>query len=387
MCTLPRRIDFTLGELRCTAIHGGATRINRFIEGLNAALDLLPDWATGKDGVRIGTLDPVALGRIDNPFANAASDAGTSAAEAFRTALSQTHVETPDLFGGGAQSARSRAEAYTEAAGMLSDAAARPMVAWQALQTAMAAAGTEGADALSAASDAAGALTEGLEGASRSAGGAGTATKKAAEDAATGWQAVTQSLADYAKGAMDWGKGLGESLTSAFQGAESAFRSFVTTGKLDFKSLVSSILADLATLAFRNSVLGPLANWLSAGLGGIFAPVKHAGGMVGDPGPGRRVPALAFAGAPRMHAGGWAGLKPDEVPAILQRGERVLSRAELARGARGQPGGGVSISIDARGAQTGVAEQIDAKLRAALPEITRLAKAGVADGRRRGQAL
>ncbi|MCB1436993.1 MAG: metallophosphoesterase family protein [Rhodobiaceae bacterium] len=31
MCTLPRRIDFTLGELRCTAIHGGATRINRFI--------------------------------------------------------------------------------------------------------------------------------------------------------------------------------------------------------------------------------------------------------------------------------------------------------------------------------------------------------------------
>ena len=31
-----------------------------------------------------------------------------------------------------------------------------------------------------------------------------------------------------------------------------------------------------------------------------------------------------------MHAGGWAGLKPDEVPAILQRGERVLSRPETA---------------------------------------------------------
>lgn len=368
-------------------LNGVVTRINRFIEGLNAALDLLPDWATGTDGVRIGTLDPVALGRIDNPFSGAASDAGTSAAEAFRTALSQTHVETPDLFGGSAASTRSRAEAYTEAAGMLSDAAARPRTAWQALQTAMAAAGTEGADALSAASEAAGALTEGLDGAGRAAGGAGAAAKKAAEDTATGWQAVTQSLADYAKGAMEWGTGLGESLVSAFQGAESAFRSFVTTGKLDFKSLVSSILADLATLAFRNSVLGPLANWLSAGLGGIFAPVKHAGGMVGDPGPGRRVPALAFAGAPRMHTGGWAGLKPDEVPAILQRGERVLSRAELARSARGQPGGSVSISIDARGAQTGVAEQIDAKLRAALPEITRLAKAGVADGRRRGQAL
>jgi hypothetical protein len=90
-----------------------------------------------------------------------------------------------------------------------------------------------------------------------------------------------------------------------------------------------------------------------------------------------------------MHSGGWAGLRPDEVPAILQRGERVLSRAEVASGvSRGGAGaGGVSISIDARGAQAGVAEQIDAKLRAALPEIARLAKASVADGRRRGQSL
>ena len=29
---------------------------------------------------------------------------------------------------------------------------------------------------------------------------------------------------------------------------------------------------------------------------------------------------MAFAGAPRMHAGGVAGLRHDEVPAILQRG-------------------------------------------------------------------
>ncbi len=98
---------------------------------------------------------------------------------------------------------------------------------------------------------------------------------------------------------------------------------------------------------------------------------------------------MAFAGAPRLHRGGWAGLRPDEVPAILQRGERVLSRAEVASGiGRGwQRSSGVSISIDARGAQAGVAEQIDAKLRAALPEIARLAKASVADGRRRGQTL
>lgn len=81
-------------------------------------------------------------------------------------------------------------------------------------------------------------------------------------------------------------------------------------------------------------------------------------------------------------------MRPDEVPTILQRGERVLNRREAASYA---PGGalsaGVSISIDARGAQMGVAEQIDQKLRAALPEIKRVAIQSVRDRRRRGQVI
>ena len=377
-------------------LNGVVKRINGFIEGLNAALALLPDWATGESGLRIGTLDPVDLGRIGNPFEGAATAAGTAAAEAFSAALGQRYLEPPDLgLGAMAGDARATAASYREAAAMLADAAGRPVASWQALQDAMAGAGTEGEAALDSAAGAAGALAEGFDEAGRAAGGAGAAAKKAAEEAATGWQAVTKTLADYAKGAMDWGKGLGETLVSAFTSAENAFRTFVTTGKFDFKGLVSSILADLATLTFRTSILGPLADWLSGslggGLGGIFAPVKHAGGMVGGPGPRRMVPAIAFAGAPRLHSGGWAGLRPDEVPAILQRGERVLSRAEVASGlgrAGGLAGaGGITISIDARGAQAGVAEQIDAKLRAAIPEIARLARASVADGRRRGHAL
>ncbi len=42
------------------------------------------------------------------------------------------------------------------------------------------------------------------------------------------------------------------------------------------------------------------------------------------------MPALAVADAPQLHAGGMAGLRPDEVSAILQRGELVLSRAQVA---------------------------------------------------------
>jgi hypothetical protein len=50
-----------------------------------------------------------------------------------------------------------------------------------------------------------------------------------------------------------------------------------------------------------------------------------------------------------MHAGGAVGLRHDEVPAILQRGERVLSRREAqAYGA----GGGVTVHIHARDAES-----------------------------------
>lgn len=64
-------------------------------------------------------------------------------------------------------------------------------------------------------------------------------------------------------------------------------------------------------------------------LGGFIIPgVLHGGGVAGRDGyaHGRPVPASVFAGAPRLHDGGWIG--PGEVPAILQRGERVIPRGE-----------------------------------------------------------
>lgn len=344
-------------------------RINRFIEGLNSALSLLPDWAVGEGGARIGTLDPVDLGGIANPYAGAAAATGTAAAEAFRAAMGRTYVDAPDLFGGMAEAARGRASGYDEAAGMLSDAANRPRTAWEALKAAVTSAGSEGSAALDETAAAADRTTAALGETTDAAGQAGDATgqaggaaTKAAEEAATGWRAVAQSLADYARDAMDWGKGLGQSLVSAFQSAESAFRTFVTTGRLDFKSLVSSILADLAVIAARRFILGPIANALSGALGGlgggggIFAGILHQGGIVGGPAPMRMVPAMAFATAPRMHEGGWAGLRPDEVPAILQRGERVLSRREAAAYGAGAAGGDapavINVTIQTRDAES-----------------------------------
>ncbi len=346
-------------------LNGVVTRINTFISGLNAALDMLPDWATGEGGIQIGTLDPVTLGRVGNPFEGAATAAGAAAADAFKAAMGKTYLETPDLgLGTMASDARDRAAAYSEASGMLTDAATRPLASWQAVQSATAAAGTDGSAALDAATAAAEGTADALDDTGRAAGGAGAAGKAAgdataagADAAKSGWAAVTAALSDYASKARDIGADVGQALVGAFQSAEDAVGEFVKTGKLNFGDLVSSILADLAKLAVRKSVLGPIADMLSGALGsigGIFAPVLHSGGMVGNTASGRMIPALAFAGAPRMHSGGWAGLRPDEVPAILQKGERVLSRRELAAQAGVQAGGGqnIAVTINARDAQS-----------------------------------
>jgi len=340
-------------------LNGVVTRINNFIDGLNAALDLLPDWAVGEGGVRIGTLDPVELARIGNPFEGAATAAGAAAADAFSAALSRTYLEPPDLgLGTMADDARGRADGYREAASMLTDAAGRPLASWQALRDAV-----TGTGALADAASSADSLNTELDETTTAAGSAGAAARDAgtdaaagADQAATGWGAVTAALADYATKARSIGGDVGQALVGAFTSAENAVGEFVKTGKLDFRDLVTSMIADLAKLAARTFILGPIANALSGalgGAGGIFANILHAGGLVGSPGPGRMVPAMAFANAPRMHAGGWAGIKPDQVPAILQRGERVLSRREAAGYGQGQSSApSVNVTIMARDAES-----------------------------------
>jgi phage-related minor tail protein len=204
-------------------------------------------------------------------------------------------------------------------------------------------------------------VAAGAEAVVPAAGRAGRAARQAGQDAGqgseaatAGWALAVEALDQYAASARDIGKDIGASLVGAFRSAEDAVGNFVKTGKLDFGSLVTSMIADLAKLAARRFILGPLAGVLSGALGSgavgqALAGVFHDGGTVGAGGVvTRAVPAAAFVGAPRMHSGGWAGLAADEVPAILQRGERVLSRDE----ARGYGQASVNVTIQARDAQS-----------------------------------
>jgi len=353
-------------------------RVNRFIAGINTVLAALPAWAVGEDGLRIGALDDVSLGSLGNRFEGAARDAGGRAAEAFTQAFEREY-RIPNLgLGAYAADARATQDALRGVAEELRGAATGPLESVAAIREVLARTSevADGAaDSVAGIGDAfdgvSGAGKDGAAGGSSSGGAAGRAAEAATtagnaiaaagETAARGWNAVADSLQDYAGRAMETGRQIGDALVSAFRGAEDALLTLVTKSKVDFRDLANSILEDITRIALRSAVLGPLANWLGGALGGIggglggslggslTAAVAHSGGVIGASMlPQRQVPAMAFAGAPRLHAGGMVGLRPDEVPAILQRGERVLSRREVSEGQRGGGNGrdgGVTVNM------------------------------------------
>ena len=166
-------------------------------------------------------------------------------------------------------------------------------------------------------------------------------------DPLAGAEAALERLGSAAE---DAGDRVGRAIETGFRSAEDALVQFATAGRLEFASLTDSILADLARIAVRRAITQPLAAALGSALGSldfsggdgaavpaaaeagnVFHAVYHAGGAAGAPGGVERlVPPAVFAGAPRLHRGGVAGLRADEVPAILQRGETVLPRGAPA---------------------------------------------------------
>jgi lambda family phage tail tape measure protein len=153
------------------------------------------------------------------------------------------------------------------------------------------------------------------------------------------WQdGVRRALKDYVDASTDAAKAAEQATTRAFETMEDALVSFVTTGKFEFSSFAESVMADITRIAVRQAILSPLAGWLNknsddilGGVGQLFAGLFHTGGVAGAEAVASRGidPAILFA-APRFHDGGIAGLGPDEIPAILRRGEAVLTPRQMA---------------------------------------------------------
>ncbi len=126
------------------------------------------------------------------------------------------------------------------------------------------------------------------------------------------------------------GMAIGSSLGNAIG---SQIRELGRGGQLDMGALLASVLK--AAISFALAALGPFGALLAPILGGVIdATVGQAGQGFDDEEPAPRLPRGTV--MPRAHSGAWAGDLPrfhegGEVPAILQVGERVLSRREVAR--------------------------------------------------------
>jgi hypothetical protein len=189
-----------------------------------------------------------------------------------------------------------------------------------------------------------------------------------AEDIAQG---LTKVGAAFAKG-IAAGKGLGHAFTSAWQ----AFKSFASDfllkiGEMILKQTILNALGGygiggtggsggapsiISGLVSRFAGAGAAAGAGSAATGaaasaGTGAAVDdalaltfHSGGLVGPSGGASRMyPSSIFRNAPRYHSGGSVGLKPDEMPIIAQKGERIMSRQQVA--AMGQNQGPQHIQV------------------------------------------
>ncbi|WP_380786810.1 peptidoglycan DD-metalloendopeptidase family protein [Sphingomonas sp. R86521] len=148
---------------------------------------------------------------------------------------------------------------------------------------------------------------------------------------------------------------------NAFGAMKEAFLDFAA----NFLRLIQQMILQQIALNIAKTILTAVGVPTAIPIG-----ANHTGGIAGQNTSGTRLMSPdAFAAAARFHTGGIAGLRPDEVPIIAQRGEEVLTRDDPRHRGNGGLGGGVAPvnlkvvnAIDAgdfvsKGLDTGVGEK------------------------------
>lgn len=150
--------------------------------------------------------------------------------------------------------------------------------------------------------------------------------------------------------AITTGEELNNSLADKGAAAADAFAQKVAEGMPPlqalgeaFRQMAGEILLELARMIARQALFNALTGGANpgGGAGGLLSGLVnglffHTGGVVGATGArSRGLPPALFANALRYHGGGIAGLAPDEVPAVLKKGEEVLTEGDPRHRANG----------------------------------------------------
>lgn len=144
-----------------------------------------------------------------------------------------------------------------------------------------------------------------------------------------------QGLAGFIQGA--------NSLSDAFKGAMDAFRTFAA----DFLQQIAQMIMQAIILQAIQNMINGTSGGYGGAIMGAFG-VKHNGGIAGRSDNGnatRTVSPLVFAGAQRFHEGGLPGLKTNEVPTILEKGEEVLTADDPRHVANGAGAAAAPVNV------------------------------------------
>jgi hypothetical protein len=256
-------------------LNGVGKRINGFLEGINGGLEAL--------GIekRISLIGNLELGRIDNPFAGAAENAGTEARAAFEAAFNAEPIAMPDLgFDKAVAEARGEAEALRASMAGVVEAATAPLASVAALQTAVAAAGAEAEAGLTGARTAAADLEEALDAGGAAAGraggagrGAGQALRDGAEAARKGWEATAEALRAAQERSREIAEGLAQDITGpikeALKSGEFTWESFAGAVSRIAQNLATRLI-DLAFKPIENALINAFSGGGAGGGGGGF---------------------------------------------------------------------------------------------------------------------
>jgi hypothetical protein len=251
-------------------LNGVARRIDGFLEGINAGLDVL---GVEKRVPLIGTIE---LGGIENPFAGAAANAGVEARAAFEAAFTQTPIAAPDLgLTAGAAAARGDAARLRDMMAEVATAATAPLQSVAALRIAVTAGSAETATSVSGAQGAAAGLVAELDSAGDAADRAGSAGRAAggalsaaADTAKAAWEATSEAIRAAQEKSREIAQGLAQDITGPIKEAlKSGEFSWET-----FAGAISRIAQNLATrlieLAFKPIETALLNAFMGGGGGG-----------------------------------------------------------------------------------------------------------------------
>ena len=170
------------------------------------------------------------------------------------------------------------------------------------------------------------------------------------------------------------GQAVSDTWVNAFQSMEDAFVNFVKTGKLDFKSLADSIIADMARVTFRQMVSGFFGGSSGGGGFNLLSMFGLGGGSSSVP-----LPPIPMRAAGGSVSSGSPYIVGENGPELFMpsRSGSIIPDSTMSSGSGVVVNQTINIS-------TGVQQTVRAEIQSLLPQISNAAKAAVIDAKRRG---